>query len=70
MGFLHMFADARMPIWGVSAILSNFLLVVLSRSGQRWFYFVSLFMLILSITACQNQLIGFKPKRQKPEKER
>ena len=29
MGFLHMFADARMPIWGVSAILSNFLLVVL-----------------------------------------
>ena len=35
MGFFHLFADARMPIWGVSAILSNFLLVVLSRSGQR-----------------------------------
>ena len=49
MGFLHMFADARMPIWGVSAILSNFLLVVLSRSGQRWFYFASLFMLILFV---------------------
>src|SRR6202035_2756905 len=48
MGFLHMFADARMPIWGVSAILSNFLLVVLS-SGQRWFYFASLFMLILFV---------------------
>src|SRR5690348_2072718 len=35
MGFFHMFADARMPIWGVLAILSNLLLVVLSRSGQR-----------------------------------
>jgi len=49
MGFLHMFADARMPIWGVSALLSNFLLVVLSRSGQRWFYFASLLMLILFV---------------------
>ena len=49
MGFLHMFADARMPIWGVSAILSNFLLVVLTDSGQRWFYFVSLLMLILFV---------------------
>ena len=47
MGFLHMFADARMPIWGVSAIFSNFLLVVFSRHGQRWFYFASLLMLIL-----------------------
>jgi hypothetical protein len=33
MGFLHMFADARMPIWGVSAILSNFLL---GRVKQEW----------------------------------
>ena len=41
MGFLHMFADARMPICGVSAILCNFLLVVLSRTGQRWFYLAS-----------------------------
>ncbi|HMF89583.1 MAG TPA: DUF1772 domain-containing protein [Candidatus Angelobacter sp.] len=49
MGFLHMFADARMPIWGVSAILSNFLLVVLSRNGQRWFYLASLLMLILFV---------------------
>jgi len=49
MGFFHMFADARMPIWGVSALLSNFLLVVLSRSGQRWFYFASLLMLILFV---------------------
>jgi hypothetical protein len=35
MGFLHMFADARMPIWGVSAILSNLLAAVFSKSGQR-----------------------------------
>jgi len=26
MGFIHLFADRRMPIWGVSAILSNLLL--------------------------------------------
>src|SRR5499433_283826 len=49
MGFLHLFADARMPIWGVSAILSNLLLAVLSRSEQRWFYFASLLMLILFV---------------------
>jgi hypothetical protein len=49
MGFLHMFGDARMPIWGVSAILSNFLLAVLSRSEQHWFYFASLLMLILFV---------------------
>ena len=49
MGFFHMFADARMPIWGVLAILSNFLLVVLSRGGQRWFYLASLLMLILFV---------------------
>ena len=49
MGFFHMFGDARMPIWGVSAILSNLLSAVLSRSDQRWFYFVSLLMLILFV---------------------
>ena len=49
MGFFHLFADARMPIWGVLAILSNLLLVVLSRSGQRWFYLASLLMLILFV---------------------
>ena len=49
MGFLHLFADARMPIWGVLAILSNFLLVVFSRSEQRWIYFASLLMLILFV---------------------
>ena len=49
MGFFHMFGDARMPIWGVAAILSNFLLTVLSRSEQRWFYFASLLMLVLFV---------------------
>jgi len=49
MGFLHMFGDARMQIWGVSAILSNLLLAALSRSEQRWFYIASLLMLILFV---------------------
>jgi hypothetical protein len=49
MGFFHMFADARMPFWGVSAILSNLLLAVFSRSGQRWLYLASLIMLILFV---------------------
>jgi hypothetical protein len=38
-----------MPIWGVAAILCNFLLAVFSRSEQRWFYFASLLMLILLV---------------------
>lgn len=46
MGFFHLFADVRMPIWGVSAILSNLLLAYLSRNEQRWFYLASLLMLI------------------------
>src|SRR5215472_11857987 len=49
MGFFHLLADARMPIWGVLAILSNLLLLVLNRSGQRWFYLVSLLTLILFV---------------------
>src|SRR3974390_707182 len=49
MGFFHMFGDARMPIWGVSAILSNILLAVLCRNDQRWFYLASLIMLILFV---------------------
>ena len=52
MGFFHMFADARMPIWGVLAILSNLLLAVLSKGEQRWFYIVSLFVLILFVILC------------------
>jgi hypothetical protein len=49
MGFFHTFADARMPIWGVSAILSNLSLVVLGKGEQRWFYLASLLMLILFV---------------------
>jgi hypothetical protein len=33
-------------IWGASAISSSFSLALLSRSGQRWFYFASLLNLI------------------------
>jgi hypothetical protein len=47
MGFIHFFGDRRMPIWGCLAILSNFLLVLFSRSGHRAFYLLSLSMLIL-----------------------
>jgi len=49
MGFFHMIADARMPIWVVVAILCNLLLAVFSRSEQRWFYVASLLMLILFV---------------------
>jgi len=49
MGYFHMFADARMPIWGVSAILSNLLLGVFSSGKQRWLYFASLAMLVLFV---------------------
>ena len=49
MGFFHMFADARMPIWGVLAIVSNILLAVMSGSGHRWFYIASVLMLILFV---------------------
>jgi len=49
MGFFHMFGDARMPIWGIAAILCNIVLAVLSRGEQRWFYVASLFMLILFV---------------------
>jgi hypothetical protein len=49
MGFVHVFGDARMPIWGVLAILSNLLLALLSRSGHRGFHLLSLSMLILFV---------------------
>ncbi|UWZ81908.1 hypothetical protein [Occallatibacter riparius] len=49
MGFFHLFADARMPIWGVVATLSNIVLAVMSGSAQRWFYLASLLMLILFV---------------------
>jgi hypothetical protein len=47
MGFFHRFADARMPIWGVLAILSNLLLALFSGNGHRVFYLTSFGMLIL-----------------------
>jgi hypothetical protein len=49
MGFVHLFGDARMPIWGVLAILSNLLLALFSRSGHRGFYLLSLAALILFV---------------------
>ena len=55
MGFVHIFGDARMPIWGVLAILSNFVLALFGGSGNRGFYFASLSMLILFV-AIYNRL--------------
>ena len=49
MGFFHMFADARMPICGVSAILSNFLLIV----KQEWAALV-LFCIALHDSVCHH----------------
>ena len=49
MGFMHMFADARMPIWGLLAILSNVLLGVLNSGAHRWLYVASLSTLILFV---------------------
>ena len=49
MGFFHLYGDARMPIWGVSAILSNLLLSLLSRDGQRELYLLSFSALILFV---------------------
>jgi len=49
MGFIHVFGDARMPIWGTLAILSNLVLAPFSRSGHRGFYLLSLSMLILFV---------------------
>ena len=49
MGFFHMFGDARMPIWGVSAILSNSLLAASISGERRWFYLASLSLLIVFV---------------------
>lgn len=49
MGFIHMFGDARMPMWGILAILSNLLLAVVSKAGERWCYLGSLLMLLLFV---------------------
>ena len=49
MGFFHFYADARMPIWGVLAILSNFFLGLLTRGGHRGLYLLSVSLLILFV---------------------
>ena len=49
MGFFHIFGDARMPIWGVLAILSNLVLALFSGTGHRGFYFASASMLIMFV---------------------
>jgi len=51
MGFFHMIADARMPIWVVTATLCNLVLAAFSRSEQRWFYLASLLVLIAFVIA-------------------
>src|SRR6516164_7625716 len=71
MGFSIFFGDARMPIWGVLAILSNLLLGLLTRGGHRGLYLLSVSVLILFVVF-YNRLskpinTGFKPKRQKRE---
>jgi len=43
-----------MPVWGISAILSNFVLALFSGNGHRGFYFASLSMLILFVVIYQS----------------
>src|SRR5690242_8460413 len=42
MGFLQMFADARIPIWAYWQSSQTFCWSVFNRTGQRWFYAISL----------------------------
>ena len=49
MGFFHVYGDARMPIWGVLAILSNLLLGLLTRGGHRGRYLLTVSVLILFV---------------------
>ena len=49
MGFIHAFGDARMPIWGVLAIATNLSLGLLTRSGPRGLYLLSLSVLVLFV---------------------
>jgi hypothetical protein len=49
MGFIHAFGDARMPVWGVLAILSNLLLGLLTRGGHRDLYLLSFCVLVLFV---------------------
>jgi Domain of unknown function (DUF1772) len=49
MGFVHAFGDARMPIWGVLAILANLFLGLLTRGGHRGLYILSFSALVLFV---------------------
>src|SRR5258706_10181273 len=49
MGFIHLFGDRRMPLWGILAMFSNLLLTLFSRSGYRALYLLSLSMLMLFV---------------------
>lgn len=49
MGFFHAFGDARMPIWGVLAILSNLSLGLLARGGYRGLYLLSFSVLVVFV---------------------
>jgi hypothetical protein len=49
MGFLHLFGDRRMPIWGVLAILSNLLLALFNTNEHRALYLLSISVLILFV---------------------
>ena len=46
---MHLFGDRRMPIWGILAMLSNVLLLWISKGGYRLCYLLSLSMLILFV---------------------
>jgi len=49
MGFIHLFADRRMPVWGVLAMLSNLILALFAGRGHRAIYLASLALLILFV---------------------
>jgi len=49
MGFFHLYGDARMPFWGVLAILSNLLLGLLTRGGYRGLYLLSFSVLVVFV---------------------
>ena len=49
MGFFHAFGDARMPVWGILAILSNLLLGLLTRGVHQGLYLLSFALLVLFV---------------------
>src|SRR5271156_5022770 len=48
-GFFHVFGDARMPVWGVLAMLSNLLLGLLTRGVHRDLCLLSFAVLVLFV---------------------